>query len=103
ATAVPLRIQEPLYDEDAAVRRRQRRSARGNSRLSYGIRRSPVLFERVDINNPASPPTSHQRDVETGQPTIASLTTFQEMLTADITEYQEQELPPRFWGYARWG
>ncbi|ETM30740.1 hypothetical protein L914_21585 [Phytophthora nicotianae] len=44
------------------MRRRQRRCARGNSRLPYGTRRDPVLFERVDLNNPALPPTSHQRD-----------------------------------------
>ncbi|ETI29951.1 hypothetical protein F443_22930 [Phytophthora nicotianae P1569] len=46
ATAVPLRIQETFYSEDAAVMRRQRRSPRGNSRLPYGTRRDPVLFER---------------------------------------------------------
>jgi hypothetical protein len=103
ASATPARIQEPAYNEDEVVRRRRQRRSRRSG--IGGTRRDPVFFERVDLNNPATPPATRFREEQSLEEALTILppvSALAEESVQDTSDFHEAFVPARFWGYARW-
>ncbi|ETP25128.1 hypothetical protein F441_01965 [Phytophthora nicotianae CJ01A1] len=105
ATTFQHRIQEPAFNEEESMSRRLRRRSRRICTLPYNTRRDPVFFERVDLNNPATPPASSLDRYQNAGTTVSVLNPVSTLPAADVQDpsvFHTSNVPPRFWGYARW-
>eukprot|EP00644_Phytophthora_capsici_P007903 jgi/Phyca11/126525/e_gw1.63.198.1 len=105
ASTIQPRIQGPAFNEGESMRRRQRRRSRRISTLPYNTRRDPVFFERVDLNNPATPPASSPDRYQNAVTRVSVVNPVSTLPVADEQDpsvFHTSVVPPRFWGYARW-
>jgi len=102
ALALPVRVHETMYTEQA-ISLRQRRAEHRRRNAPYSTRRDPVLYERVDLNHPATPPSARHAlppAFDTTLTTLPPLTNSTENNSDSVATYDEHNVPARFWGYA---